>query len=239
MATTVTVGGEITWDVVISVGFSIVSALIAFFSVKNKVEQLAVTLNSLEDGLEEDNRYTKSVEKDIKYNLDLKIEKVTGSIEEVNNKIYEINENIKQIIDSDIAKLETKYKIDINNFNNLLDKNIVKYDRRLIELEAKILDTCDKDIEKLQTHNLELIQNINNSIGDNKNNIAILNKKISRIEIDLAALGSNLNNVVNSINNLDDKNKLSLEHIKIILGYIENDMINIKRAMQTIKLKKE
>ena len=214
------VGGEIGWDVIISIGTSLVIGIIAFTNVKNKVKQLSDTVEFLDNSISDLNN-------DFAKNLNAKNE-------ELNTRLTLLETKIKDFKDV-ITKMESDKQIEIDKIRN--DINDIKNDmnsvlkEKVIEFEDKI-NKINKD---LNTSIEDRIANIENNLHremdsitreiENKSNTVFkrvdeLRERLEKLSDSYIELRLKIENLLFSI----EKNETNVNHITELMNIRINDI---------------
>lgn len=230
------VGGEITWDVVISIGISLVSVLIAFFNLKSQVTQVETVTSGLEDSIEEQSRLAKNIEKDFKADLDKKIVQLSNEVATVTKEIFNLKEHTQESIINDIKELENKLKREIASVDNNIEKNTIKYDNILTQIEAKIAESQIREIENLDTKLKDSTKIFHKRLDELKLSTEEYVKRLNALELDNAKKENRYNNLLLILEKDTSNHNLIIENIRTIIDYNKKDIENIKNFIQLTNL---
>lgn len=233
-ASTVTVGGTITWDVVISIAISLISVLAAFFNLKNKVDQVETNVNALEDNVDEQLRLTKTLENNLNVNLDKKIAELNVEINKLTKDLFNLKEHMQQIIVTDINDLEQKLKQEISKLEIKIETNIEKYDQIVQRIDNKINEGHKQSINEIEIRLRESAKGIYKHIDEFREVDNRLNEKILGLELRLADITSKYSTLNVSAEKDKDNQMLLFDNINIIIDYIKNDLEDLKQSVRLI-----
>ena len=227
------IGGSITWDIVISIGVSIVSVLTAFFNLKNKVEQVEANVTALEDSLDEQLKLTKEVDRNFNVLMDKKVTELNVEINKVTKDLFNLKEHMQQTLVADINDLENKIAQNIEKIDNKIEANVSKYDNVIKAVENKLSDFQKQSINDFDIRVKEILKTVFKRLDEVKDSSDSVINKLVQLEINIGNVANKYEILALSLEKDKSNNLLLLDNINTIIDYIKNDLEDIK---QTIRL---
>ena len=231
-ANSVTVGGEISWDMVISLIISLVTAAGAYFGLKFEVRHNSSNIEALEEEIENIDNDVKNYEKELLANIEIKRNEVLNELEKLKSELAHLKESTHKDIITDLKELEDKLKRDIDTTNVRIEKERNDIDRTILDIEKRINEKIKNDIKTIHdkhTSHTEAIFKRIDEFKDIKNDVL---NDIKNIYIQITDIKSKFLALETLIKSESQKTELITENIHTILDMLKSDIDNIKSHLQ-------
>ena len=222
------VGGEIGWDVIISVATSLIIGVIAFTNMKNKVKQLSDTVEYLDNNMSDINI-------EFKKDLNIKNEEFNTRITLLENHIEDFKSiitKIESLHNTEIEKIKTfinDLKVEINT---AFKEKTNEFDNRIEKILDLINQTIDHKISSIENH---IYREIDIIKSNSENIVKTIFKRIDELKDKIEKQGSEQIELKLNLEKLTQVIEIKRESVLHLLKILERDIKDLDKELDKLE----